>query len=952
MNNTTELAPIITRQLAIYDPRHLPEADFLNSFVGRHKELQHLLKQIKTSDGENKHHLLIFGSRGMGKTSMLRRIAIAIREDEELKRQWIPVNFREEQYNVRQLRFFWKNTADAVAEWCEQVGDHSNATRLDKAQENNADADTFWALLNNVSQHHHARLLLLVDNLNLIIQNLSEQGQWALRQVLSQPDGPMMIAATTTLIKEFTRRDVPFYDFFQLQDLLPLSATELRSCLIRIATTRGATGKRVITEINQQPERLQVLHTLTNGNPRTLFHIYQILESLNPNDENTPGAFMTLLESLLDSVTPLYKARTEELTAQQRQVLDAIALAWDPKSSAWIANETHLTATTLSPQLKRLRELGVIEEVRLANNKKGLQLRERFYNIWYLLRNGSRRGRQRLRFFTCFLMDWYSPMERNTIVRGYLRANNKAHFEYSLALASATENRGLQRALVQEATLGVIQRNELLDDILDKELDSAIMNRKQQQQDVEAGLKKKDWKKNKINQFWRLLSTNLSLTEKERQKVINAVENMENQQLMELLAHWEKQEVPYQTYLTKTLIATLQKKQQEGLIRDYEDIEGFLAVAELTENNALLLFPLLRIPERARKEISEAQIILALEVLFSRSDRDSKDKGYWNGLGNLLKNHLFRYDEAEKAYHRAIELDPKYAPPWNGLGNLLQDHLFRYDEAEKAYGKAIELDPQLTDPWNGLGNLLKNDLFRYDEAEKAYRKAIELDPKYAPPWNGLGNLLQDHLFLYDEAEKAYRKAIESGPKCAPPWNGLGNLLQDHLFRYDEAEEAYLKAEAFGMDNLFPTGNLCWLAIQQNQREKALKLYEQLDALPKVGRDLLNSALTLSQDNFGDAWSLLHAVLEKEDPKLWVNFRDDLLRLVRLFQIRNYGERLLGSMKEAGHSQTLAPFYHAVEACVYGEELLKNINPEVRVPAESMYRWIKSTSLDEKQSANP
>ena len=115
--------------------------------------------------------------------------------------------------------------------------------------------------------------------------------------------------------------------------------------------------------------------------------------------------------------------------------------------------------------------------------------------------------------------------------------------------------------------------------------------------------------------------------------------------------------------------------------------------------------------------------------------------GHWNGLGNLLAQHLHRYDEAEAAYRRAIDLEPKFAYPRNNLGNLLQDHLHRYDEAEAAYRRAIDLDPKDAYPWNGLGNLLKNHFHRYNEAETAYRRAIDLDPKDAASWNGLGNLL-------------------------------------------------------------------------------------------------------------------------------------------------------------------------------------------------------------------
>ena len=73
----------------------------------------------------------------------------------------------------------------------------------------------------------------------------------------------------------------------------------------------------------------------------------------------------------------------------------------------------------------------------------------------------------------------------------------------------------------------------------------------------------------------------------------------------------------------------------------------------------------------------------------------------WAFRGYLLREHLARYDEAEQAYRRAIEIDPKDAYPWNEFGTLLQVHLARYDEAEQAYRRAIEIDPKDAYPWNG-----------------------------------------------------------------------------------------------------------------------------------------------------------------------------------------------------------------------------------------------------------
>ena len=176
---------------------------------------------------------------------------------------------------------------------------------------------------------------------------------------------------------------------------------------------------------------------------------------------------------------------------------------------------------------------------------------------------------------------------------------------------------------------------------------------------------------------------------------------------------------------------------------------------------------------------------------------------------------LERYAEAEAAYRKAIELDPKTPRPWNGLGNLYADKLERYADAEAAYRKAIELDPKYAHPWNGLGNLYADKLERYADAEAAYRKAIELDPKFAPPWNNLGNLYQDKLKRYADAEAAYRKAIELDPKDAYPWNGLGKLYKDKLERYADAEPAYRKVVELEPSNGENWNNLAWFLFSQN-----------------------------------------------------------------------------------------------------------------------------------------
>ncbi len=63
-----------------------------------------------------------------------------------------------------------------------------------------------------------------------------------------------------------------------------------------------------------------------------------------------------------------------------------------------------------------------------------------------------------------------------------------------------------------------------------------------------------------------------------------------------------------------------------------------------------------------------------------------------------------------------------------------------YDEAERLYRKALELDPKNANNTGNFANFMKDIRENYDEAERLYRKALELDPKHAEQYRQLCNL--------------------------------------------------------------------------------------------------------------------------------------------------------------------------------------------------------------------
>ncbi len=96
-----------------YNPNEINEKDFLERFVIRND----IFEDIKNVDfNVSNQHYIIVGQRGQGKTFLLRRISIAIKNDKKLTKFLIPVKFSEEQYQIRSLCRFFEVIAEELQE--------------------------------------------------------------------------------------------------------------------------------------------------------------------------------------------------------------------------------------------------------------------------------------------------------------------------------------------------------------------------------------------------------------------------------------------------------------------------------------------------------------------------------------------------------------------------------------------------------------------------------------------------------------------------------------------------------------------------------------------------------------------------------------------------------------------------------------------------------------------
>jgi len=391
----------------LHNPRQLNRETLKAIFTARRGLLDRLVKDLHA---KRPTHELIVGPRGMGKTTLLRRLGIAIEEDPVLAKRLLPLTFPEEQYNVGSLGEFYLNCLDALADYFDKHDDPAGAQKLDalvqelrKHPEAELVEESEAALVRQAKSMKR-QLVLLVDNLSIIIERLSDKEKWRLREWLSRSEQrPVLIAATVKFISDTADHGQALYEFLHVQELPGCDTDEAAAVLRELAKVFKA--PRVQDWLEADPARLAVLNRLAGGAPRTLVMLFQLLV------QGMDGPIFQELERLLDMATPLYKARFEELPDQAQRVLDALALHWDPATRQDLEQESRIDGNAISSQLSRLARMGVVEEVAIPGQAKTTyQIAERLFNIWYLMRASRRSGHQ-LFCLVEFLKAFYSQEE-------------------------------------------------------------------------------------------------------------------------------------------------------------------------------------------------------------------------------------------------------------------------------------------------------------------------------------------------------------------------------------------------------------------------------------------------------------------------------------------------------------------------------------------------------------
>lgn len=944
-----------------YNP-HLWGPDELRAiFVVRGADLEHVLQALHGTMAEAvPQHLLITGHRGMGKSTLLQRLALAIADDPQLSRQWLALTFPEEQYTIHTLAEFWRNVLDALADALERAGaDPTDLADLDQQigclgqlpllQREEA----ALILLQRWIADHGRGLVLLVDSSDQLLNSLAQAESkntpasatalWRLRKTLSHQAGLFWIGASYQALESQHQYQDAFHDFFQLHELLPLKTVEMRTALLALARRfgagRGLQGTAAEAEmariLDSRPERLEALRLLSGGNPRTTVTLYELFAA--GGDDSVQAD----LKRLLDIMTPLYKARMESLAEQPRKLLAHLMENWHPMAGQDLAQQAGIAKTTVSGQLSRLESEGLVEKARLAGRGKrsGFQVSERLFNIWYLMRYGSRRIRQRLAWLVQFMRLWFSRDELCGLAHQRAQRHSRGelgdagNLEYSRALATALGQESDESLNLEWSVFSSAQNERRR---LSRELKEILPGL----YDLEGEDREFKSADDYLTRFAALdapLAACPHVPEGEKQAWVDQVKGS-------ILMSLEQKEGLAGASASAELSDELWQTVKEALDKE-KNTSGELfskPVAALIRTATLAgqFFPDCPNSKVAFLQmescfVTQPPAYKAALALFQAKHQDEwlyrafcratelnpHDWPLWVAFGNLLESHLRRFNEAEAAYRKAIAADNMQSAPWLQLGILLNHPLQRYNEAEAAFRQAIALDENAAIPWLALGILLGAHLGRHVEAEAAHRQAISLDERSAFPWVGLGTLFHQRLQRYDEAEAAYRQAIALDETYALPWNNLGDLFAKNLQRYDEAETAYLHAVTLAPSDAFIWSKLAQLQARQQKTQEANDSFRQvLQCLASPqGKDDTHLALQAqlwlgNRAAAAQALTDLAQLAAADDKQAFSNLRQQCLQCSAL----GLGPALADLMTENAWADFLQPFSLALNAARAGE----------------------------------
>lgn len=965
------------KHLNIYNPSEQTKRELIDNFIIRINEFEKIYNVIKTDVMKNApQHFIIQGVRGSGKTTLLLRIYYEIIENENLNKWLIPIRFNEEQYGISKLYKLWENIAKEL-----ENTDDTYLGLLDEMQksiDNENYEEHCYNILFLKLKENKKKIVVFIDNIGDRLEKFTKKEQQRLREVLITNNNIRLIGSSSVVLESTYNYKEAFYDFFKIINLNELKKEETKTFLLQLDKDNEHNTIKEI--IKNQPGRIEALRILTGGVPRTMVLLYQIFIKDNNGDS------FHNLEILLDGVTPLYKHRMDDLSSQQQEIVDVIALNWDAIPVKEIVRKTRIESKAVSSQLNLLEKNNIIIKKSTSTKNNFYQLKERFFNIWYLMRNGRNSDKSKIKWLVKFLEIWCDSGDLEYMIKSHInklrseKLYDKYAYHISEAYARLASSADLQKELLDESkkyltSIGSEFSRELSEpdvDYLNTIIVELIKNNEYQKainklltKESNTGIYEitiaeiydnyiKDYKKaekyylmaiekDNLSAMFNLAilyNTELNDNKKAEKYYLMAVEKDNSDAMFNLALLYD---IDYKNYkkAEKYYLMAVEKGDSSAMnnlaylykteYKDYEKAEKYCLLAiEKGDRNAMFNLALLYTIDLKDFIKAEKYFIMAIEHGHSAA---------MFNLALLYEIEFKDFENAKKYYLMAIDKD--HVGAMFNMALLFYAENKDFKNAEKYYLMAVEKGHSMA--MNNLALLYLSEFKDFSKAEKYFLMAI--DNNQFDAFNNLALLYATKLNDYKKAEKYFLMAVDKNDSSA--MSNLAFLYKTAFKDNHKAEEYYLKAIKNG--NFEAMNNLAFLYFQLKiNKEKALNYSLVAN---KEGYNVFHKhtyAITLLwNNNVQEANAISKLVFENEE-FVNENIEDVKLLLTMLIAKKQYSFAYkLFEENKFNLKDRYKPIYYALMSFMketYPDELNK-MGEELKDVVDAIIKEINQASID-------
>ena len=413
--------------LSTYTPSNTDPELLKRIFVQREKLLERIVDRLSRSmTTGDKHHILLIGPRGCGKTNLVSLAVWELQKNPKLADCMRIAWLGEDDSFTGLIHLAFGIASQLSKEYPKEFpADFKTAVR------GLSNDDAALAVLQSTVGRLGARNLLLVtENMDQTFHSLGDSGQKKWRAFLQETRKIATLATAQQLFSGVSDRNEAFFGFFDIQHLKPLSVDEAVELITRISLEHSNRELIRYLKSAEGQFRIRALHYLAGGNHRMYVLLSEFLTKESLDD------LVAAFDSLANDMTPFFQERIRSLPDQQRQLVQCLCDAQGALTVKEVASETFIDERVCSKQLGSLKEKGYVR-----SEKRG---KESYYDMAeplmrLCLEVKNQHGRP-LRLLARFLRAWFPVTELKSKLIG--NSNGRVSDYCKLAIESGDGFKG------------------------------------------------------------------------------------------------------------------------------------------------------------------------------------------------------------------------------------------------------------------------------------------------------------------------------------------------------------------------------------------------------------------------------------------------------------------------------------------------------------------------------